>query len=88
MNPFYTFKRIMTLLLLTLVLCSNAQIIWAQDAAGNAAQPKTDTKESEAPQKTAPEKTTPTPASNGSPFDYEASEEISQDLSVSFPVDI
>ena len=26
--------------------------------------------------------------SNDSPFDYEASEEISEDLSVSFPVDI
>jgi hypothetical protein len=88
MNPVYTFTRIIALLLLTLVLCSNAQIIWAQDAAENAAQTKTDTKESEAAQKAAPEKTTPPPASNGSPFDYEASEEISQDLSVSFPVDI
>ena len=88
MNPVYTLKRIITLLLLTLVLCGTVQVIWAQDAAVEAAQPKTDTKESEAPQKAAPEKITPAPASNDSPFDYEASEEISQDLSVSYPVDI
>ena len=88
MNPVYSFRRIMALLLLTLVLCSNAQIIWAQDAAVETAQAKTKPKESEAPKKTAPEKITPAPASNDSPFDYEASEEISQDLSVSFPVDI
>lgn len=86
MNPVYAFKRIVTLL--TLVLCSNAQVIWAQDAAEEAAQPKTNTKESEAPQKIAPGKITPAPTNNDSPFDYEASEEISQDLSVSFPVDI
>ena len=28
------------------------------------------------------------PAEDGSPFDYQASEKISEDLSVSFPVDI
>ena len=28
------------------------------------------------------------PAEEGSPFDYQASEQISEDLSVSFPVDI
>ena len=28
------------------------------------------------------------PAGDASPFDYEASEQISEDLSVSFPVDI
>jgi hypothetical protein len=30
----------------------------------------------------------PAPASKESPFDYRSSEEISEDLSVSFPVDI
>jgi hypothetical protein len=30
----------------------------------------------------------PPPQSSGSPFEYEASEQISEDLSVSFPVDI
>jgi hypothetical protein len=36
---------------------------------------------------TAPERETP-PARDDSPYDYQASEEISEDLSVSFPVDI
>ena len=87
MNPTYTLKPII-MLLLTLLLCGSIQLIWAQDAAVETAQPKPKPKESEAPQKTAAEKITPAPASSDSPFDYEASEEISQDLSVSFPVDI
>ncbi len=88
MNPIETLKRTITLLLVTLALCGTVQTIWAQDAAVETAQPKANTKESEAPQKAAAEKITPATASNDSPFDYEASEEISQDLSVSFPVDI
>ena len=88
MNLVYTLKRTSTALLLTLVLCGTDRVVLAQGTAVEAAQPKTDTKESEAPKKTAPEKITPPPVSNDSPFDYEASEEISQDLSVSFPVDI
>ena len=43
-------------------------------------------------QQTEPETETPPPASStasdDSPYDYRASEEISEDLSVSFPVDI
>ena len=31
---------------------------------------------------------TPAPARDDSPYDYQSSEEISEDLSVSFPVDI
>ncbi len=88
MSPVYTLKRKITLLLLTLVLCGTIQAIRAQDSAAESAQPKTDTKKSEVPKKAAAEKITPAPANNDSPFDYEASEEISQDLSVSFPVDI
>ena len=34
------------------------------------------------------DKPTPDPIDESSPFDYQASEEISQDLSVSYPVDI
>ena len=37
-----------------------------------------------APEREAP----PEPARDDSPYDYQASEEISEDLSVSFPVDI
>ncbi len=36
----------------------------------------------------APSAPEPPPEREDSPFDYEASEEISEDLSVSFPVDI
>jgi hypothetical protein len=43
--------------------------------------------ESQAPNKPAPA-TRPPATSNDSPFDYRSSEEISEDLSVSFPVDI
>jgi len=88
MNSVYTLKRIITALLLTLLLCGTVQVNWAQDASVEAIQPKTNTKEPEAPHKTVAEKNTAAPVSNDSPFDYEASEEISQDLSVSFPVDI
>jgi len=35
-----------------------------------------------------PDKRAAEPVNEDSPFDYQASEEISQDLSVSFPVDI
>ena len=41
--------------------------------------------EGSAQQDTTPE---PEPPEENDPFDYEASEEISEDLSVSFPVDI
>ena len=88
MNPAYTLIRKTTALLLTLALCGTTQTLWAQDAAVEVPEPETSTKESETANKAAPENITPTPDSNDSPFDYEASEEISQDLSVSYPVDI
>jgi hypothetical protein len=62
----------------------------AQDADAEAPAPK-----SEAPAKVEPAATPAAPApapapaaSDDSPFDYRPSEKISEDLSVSFPVDI
>jgi hypothetical protein len=88
MNPAYTLIRKTTVLLLALALCSATQTLWAQDTAVEVPEPETSTNEPETPDRAAPENITPTPDSNDSPFDYEASEEISQDLSVSYPVDI
>jgi hypothetical protein len=59
-------------------------------AATDAAVQNTDTAAADQPTAT-PEETAPqaAPASSSrSPFDYQSSEEISEDLSVSFPVDI
>jgi hypothetical protein len=83
-----------------LLLLAAAQL-WAQQPAENSppqtATPatQTPTKDAEGPAAaeptaaTSPEKAAvETPASANSPFDYRASEKISEDLSVSFPVDI
>ena len=69
-------------LLMSLLLC--APLLWAQEDTDDAAPaPEEETAPAEAS-----EQTTPPPRSDESPFDYEASEQISEDLSVSFPVDI
>lgn len=63
----------------------------AQDTTGEPAPASAVQKEQEAPAKTE-EKAAAKPGaeseSEDSPFDYRASEQISEDLSVSFPVDI
>lgn len=71
-------------LLLTLLLGSTALV--AQETDPQEPAPK-----DEAPATTEPaaQPAAPEPAANDdSPFDYRSSEEISEDLSVSFPVDI
>ena len=73
-------------LLLTLLLSSTPLL--AQDA-----EPEAPTSKDEAPAKAEPAAKpaapAPAPAANDdSPFDYRSSEKISEDLSVSFPVDI
>ena len=68
---------------LTLQLASTQ--LWAQESA---TEPETQPSAKEQQDSKAPEvKPAPT-ESKDSPFDYEASEQISEDLSVSFPVDI
>jgi len=77
---------------LLLALSGFGSAVWAQPAT-------TPTASEQAPAPTAKEPSTAaTPApraeerpiaeANGSPYDYQSSEEISEDLSVSFPVDI
>ena len=81
--------RLSTILPLTLLLA--AAPLPAQEApsgngesAAEAEARATDDSSSEAPDAPA----TAVPENNDSPFDYESSEQISEDLSVSFPVDI
>ena len=78
-----------------------APIPWAQEPAPAQQEPAAEPSETEnaAEQGNAPTSQTSTnpardqtdtqgSADRGSPFEYEASEQISEDLSVSFPVDI
>ena len=77
---------------LLLVLITGSTLTWAQQPSASAT-----TSESPAPAVNEPNDTsTPAPRAderpvadaNGNPYDYQSSEEISEDLSVSFPVDI
>ena len=67
---------------------------WSQDVPEPGQTPEsseTETARNSVPVKGDPGKTEPASEAqidNNSPFDYQASEEISQDLSVSYPVDI
>ena len=71
--------------LLVLILCCAPTYSWSQDSQ----EPDTDSKTTDA-QDDATNADTPEPKAinENSPSDYQASEEISQDLSVSFPADI
>ena len=80
---------------LFLVAALGAMPLLAQTAAGpQAEKPAQPVPEKTAPAKqepAAPEKAptkTPSGAGKDSPFDYQSSEEISEDVPVSFPVDI
>jgi hypothetical protein len=84
--------RALTVAILSLVL--GAAPLHAQHATDTPQQPtdapEQDAKETQKNQETPPaDKPVTAPATNNdSPFDYRSSEEISEDLSVSFPVDI
>ena len=78
-----------------LIFTLGAVPLWVQRAAGQDTNPpEQETQEKPAAQKadaagqSQPAKTRPPATNNASPFDYQSSEEISEDLSVSFPVDI
>ncbi len=73
-------RRPLTATACALALCLVLPAAYAQEAAEEAEA--TDQASAQEPAETEPER----PA--GDPFDYEASEQISEDLSVSFPVDI
>jgi hypothetical protein len=71
--------------LLVLILCCAPTYSWSQDSQ----EPDTDSKTTDAPDQAANTDTPePQTKNENSPSDYQASEEISQDLSVSFPADI
>jgi len=88
------------LLPLCLALTCGAAPLFAQDAEPRASQPAATTagapKDAPAPPPSAGKKDTgagakakqPSDSGGSSPFDYRASEEISEDLPVSFPADI
>ncbi len=76
MRQFYT-------LIFTCLLAAPAATL-AQPASSEE-PPAVDSAAQARPAATAP---APEPSEKNDPFDYEASEEISEDLSVSFPVDI
>jgi len=82
--------KIQALAVATLSLVLGAAPLFAQQAADAPEQDSEETpksQESQAANRPAPA-TRPPATSNDSPFDYRSSEEISEDLSVSFPVDI
>ena len=82
-------NRAASILLLTMA-ATNSPAALAQEESAGASQAKANETPSEKPsaEKKPARKKPASPVNNDSPFDYEASEEISQDLSVSFPVDI
>ena len=78
-----------------LIFTLGAVPLWVQRAVGQDTNPPPQkTQEKPAAQKTdsagqsQPAKTRPPATNDESPFDYQSSEKISEDLSVSFPVDI
>ena len=78
--------RIQSLARLLLTLLLGSATLVAQEADPQEPAPKD---EAPATAEPAAQPATPAPPANDdSPFDYRSSEEISEDLSVSFPVDI
>ncbi len=73
---------------LALLLAGTSVAVWPQEAPdeGKAEAEAAPAVKQTADKPPADKKTSP--PNNNSPFDYQASEEISQDLSVSWPVDI
>ena len=90
--------RQLLVLPLLLVLSLQAMPLAAQSAAAEQTQSaqetaasradKNDTASSAATPERPAEKTVPSATRNASPFDYRSSEKISEDVPVSFPVDI
>lgn len=69
--------------ILTLLLLLWSPLLWSQPDTQEPPEANADTTG-----ETAPEEQDRPAATDESPFDYQSSEKISEDLSVSFPVDI
>ncbi len=75
--------------LLVVVLGGSSGGAWSQEPLDPDTDSNTEAAATQAPvQGDRPDQPGTDPIDEKSPFDYQASEEISQDLSVSFPVDI
>lgn len=84
-----TIRRALRVLALALAVAALSPRLWAQqdtESTGNesSGEAAAGTQETQSEEDESPRATGDSP----SPFEYEASEEISEDLSVSFPVDI
>ena len=94
-------KQALVISLLTLLMCGSSLTLWAQEEhqeptkpvpqdqretqeADNTPTTNSEETDAQSAPATAPEET----GAGDSPFDYKSSEKISEDLSVSFPVDI
>ena len=86
MKPHYLTPLCLALMLGAAPLLAQPE---AEDAAGaTAATGEAEKPSASAQQAPAPSEPAPNSSSNRSPFDYRSSEEISEDVPVSFPVDI
>jgi hypothetical protein len=88
MNKTRRLTQRLAIALLTLLLGGGALTLWAQQEQQEPIEPvppeQRETQDDENAPATAPDETD----ADNSPFDYQSSEKISEDLSVSFPVDI
>lgn len=74
--------------LLTLLLAGATLNLWAQQEQQEPVEPAPPEQQETPDAENTPATTSEETEAAGSPFDYESSEQISEDLSVSFPVDI
>jgi len=88
MDKTHQLKRGLAIFLFALMLGGSAMTLWAQQEQQEPIEPAP----SEQPERQDAENTPDTVSEetdvDDSPFDYQSSEKISEDLSVSFPVDI
>ena len=88
MNQTSRLAQGLSVALFTLLLSGGALSLWAQTDEQEPIEPvppeQQEVEGDEDPPETTPEET----VADDSPFDYQSSEKISEDLSVSFPVDI
>jgi hypothetical protein len=88
MNKTSGLSQGLTVILITLLLGAVTLTLWAQTEDQESAEPSPpEQQETEATSSTSEADSEETVADD-SPFDYQSSEEISEDLSVKFPVDI
>ena len=88
MNKTPRLTQRLAIALLTLLLGSGTQTLWAQQEQQEPIEPVPPEQRETQDDENAPATTSDETDADDSPFDYQSSEQISEDLSVSFPVDI